>query len=90
MPNGTYIDKCSKPPIADSAKIPMPIVMRCQYDGIAAFDDLVEFWKRLPNPDKQFSVMARISRANFQEKNYLMMYGILNTFFTQPAPVSQG
>ena len=30
-----------------------------QYDGIAAFDDLIEFFKRLPNPDKQFTVMRR-------------------------------
>ena len=26
------------------------IMMRGQYDGIAAFDDLIEFFKRLPNP----------------------------------------
>jgi hypothetical protein len=26
------------------------LVLRGQYDGIAAMDDLVEFWKRLPIP----------------------------------------
>ena len=31
--------------------------MRGQYDGIAAIEDLLEFFKRLPNPDKQFAVM---------------------------------
>ena len=31
--------------------ITMPtLVLRGQYDGIAAFDDLIEFFKRLPNP----------------------------------------
>ena len=56
MPNGTYIDMCSKLPVVDPAKITVPtLVLRGQYDGIAAFDDLVEFWKRLPNPDKQFT-----------------------------------
>jgi pimeloyl-ACP methyl ester carboxylesterase len=88
MPNGTYIDMCSKLPVVDPALITVPtLVLRGQYDGIAAFDDLVEFWKRLPNPDKQFSVMAGISHASFQQKNYLMVYHILHAFFTQPPPV---
>jgi pimeloyl-ACP methyl ester carboxylesterase len=91
MPNGTYIDMCSKLPIVDPALITVPtLVLRGQYDGIAAFDDLVEFWKRLPNPDKQFTVMAGISHASFQQKNYLMVYQILHAFFTQPAPVYLG
>jgi alpha-beta hydrolase superfamily lysophospholipase len=66
------------------------IVMRGQYDGIAGFDDLVEFFKRLPDPDKQFSVMTGISHASFQQKNYLMAYHILHAFFTQPEPVYLG
>ncbi|HKP65292.1 MAG TPA: alpha/beta fold hydrolase, partial [Casimicrobiaceae bacterium] len=69
MPNGTYVDMCSKLPIVDPAAITMPtLVLRGQYDGIAAFDDLIEFFKRLPNPDKQFSVLAGISHASFQQK----------------------
>jgi pimeloyl-ACP methyl ester carboxylesterase len=88
MPNGTYIDMCSRLPVVDPEKITVPtLVLRGQYDGIAAFDDLVEFWKRLPNPDKQFTVMAGISHASFQQKNYLMVYHILHAFFTQPPPV---
>src|SRR6266568_1860266 len=84
MPNGTYIDMCSKLPIVDPAKITMPtLVLRGEYDGIGAFDDLVEFFKRLPNADKQFTVMPGISHASFQQKNYLMVYHILHAYFTQ-------
>jgi len=91
MPNGTYIDMCSKLPIVDPLQITVPtLVLRGQYDGIAAFDDLVEFWKRLPNPDKQFTVMAGISHASFQQKNYRMVYHILHAYFTQPAPAYLG
>ena len=40
MPNGTYIDMCSKLPVVDPAQITMPtMVMRGQFDGIAAMDD---------------------------------------------------
>ena len=88
VPTGTYVDMCSKLPLVDPTKINVPtIVMRGEYDGIASFDDLIEFYKRLPHPDKQFSVMAGISHASFQQKNYLQVYHILHAFFSQPEPV---
>jgi pimeloyl-ACP methyl ester carboxylesterase len=88
MPNGTYVDMCSRLPVVDPEKITMPtMVMRGQFDGIAGFDDLIEFFKRLPNADKQFSVMAGISHASFQQKNYKTVYHILHAYFTMPEPV---
>ena len=88
MPTGTYVDMCSKLPLVDPAKIVNPtIVMRGEYDGIASFDDLIEFYKRLPNADKTFSVMAGISHASFQQKNYYLVYHILHAFLTQPEPL---
>jgi pimeloyl-ACP methyl ester carboxylesterase len=88
MPTGTYVDMCSKLPLLDPTKIVNPtIVMRGEYDGIASFDDLVEFFKKLPNADKQFAVMAGISHASFQQKNYKTVYHILHSFFTQPEPL---
>lgn len=91
MPNGTYIDMCTNLPVVDPAKITVPtIVMRGEYDGIAGFDDLIEFFKRLPNADKQFAVMPGISHASFQQKNYMLAYHILNAFFTQQDPVYRG
>jgi pimeloyl-ACP methyl ester carboxylesterase len=91
VPTGTYVDMCSKLPLVDPEKITVPtIIMRGEFDGIAGFDDLMEFFKRLPNPDKQFAVMAGISHASFQQKNYLGVYHILHAFFTQPEPVYPG
>jgi len=91
MPNGTYVDMCSKLPLVDPEKITVPtLLMRGQYDGIAALDDLIEFFKRLPNPDKQFAVMPGISHASFQQKNYRIVYHVLHAFFTQPQPVYRG
>ena len=88
VPTGTYVDMCSKLPLVDPDRINVPtIVMRGEFDGIAGFDDLVEFFKRLPNADKQFAVMAGISHASFQQKNYMMVYHILHAFFSQPEPI---
>jgi pimeloyl-ACP methyl ester carboxylesterase len=91
MPNGTYVDMCSKLPVNDPAKIAVPtLILRGQYDGIAAMDDLLEFFKRLPHPDKQFTVMQGISHASFQQKNYKLVYAILHEWFTRPAPAYTG
>ena len=91
VPTGTYVDMCSRLPLVDPAKIPVPtVIMRGQWDGIASIEDLLAFFGKLPNPDKQFTVMAGISHASFQQKNYLMVYHILHSFFTQPEPEYRG
>ena len=46
--------------------------------------------RRSRNADKQFTVMAGISHASFQQKNYRMVYHILNSFYTQPEPLYRG
>ena len=91
VPTGTYVDMCSKLPLVDPAKISVPtLLMRGEFDGIASADDLIEFYRRLPHPDKQFAVMEGISHASFQQKNYLSVYHILHAFFTLPEPVYRG
>ena len=91
MPNGTYIDMCSKLPVVDPERITVPtLVLRGEYDGIAAMDDLIRFFVRLPHADKQFTVMQGISHASFQQKNYLLAYQILHAWFTQTTPVYTG
>lgn len=91
MPTGTYVDMCSRLPLNDPAKLTMPtIVMRGEWDGIAAMDDLLKFFALLPHPNKQFTVMQGISHASFQQKNYMMVYQILQSFFEQPPAVYTG
>jgi len=91
MPNGTYVDMCENLPMVDPEKITAPtLIMRGQWDGIASMEDLLDFFRLLPNPDKQFKVMSGISHASFQQKNYLMAYQILHSFLTQPEPVYTG
>jgi pimeloyl-ACP methyl ester carboxylesterase len=91
VPTGTYVDMCSRLPVIDPTAIKSPtLVMRGQWDGIASMEDLLKFFEKLPNPDKQFTVMPGISHASFQQKNYLMVYHILLSFLTQPKPVYLG
>jgi pimeloyl-ACP methyl ester carboxylesterase len=91
VPTGTYVDMCSRLPVVDPEKIKVPtLIMRGQHDGIASLEDLMKFYAKLPNPDKQFTVMPGISHASFQQKNYMLVYHILSSFFAQPAPVYVG
>jgi pimeloyl-ACP methyl ester carboxylesterase len=91
VPTGTYVDMCANLPVVDPARITAPtLIMRGQYDGIAGFDDLIEFFTRLPNPDKQFAVMPGIAHASFHQKNYRIAHHILHNFFSQPAPIYRG
>ncbi|SFU88931.1 Pimeloyl-ACP methyl ester carboxylesterase [Polaromonas sp. YR568] len=91
MPTGTYVDMCSKLPLLDPKKLTVPtIILRGEYDGIAGMDDLIDYFKLLPNMNKQFSVMRGISHASFQQKNYMMVYQILHSFFTMPEPSYKG
>ena len=85
IPNGTYIDMCTKLPLVGPQDLSMPtLIMRGEYDGIASVEDLVSFFAALPNPDKQFTVMPGLSHASFQQKNYLTVYHILYGFFSRP------
>ena len=91
VPTGTYVDMCAKLPVVDPEKITAPmLIMRGQFDGIAGFGDLLEFFTRLPNPDKHFAVMPGFAHASFQEKNCLLAYHVLHAFFSQPEPVYRG
>ena len=77
---------CANLPVCDPEKIRMPVlIMRGEYDGIASMDDLLEFFAKLPNPDKQFAVMPGIAHASFHQKNYGLCYHILASFFAQPS-----
>ena len=91
VPTGTYVDMCANLPLVDPELITAPtLVMRGEYDGIAALDDVLGFFRRLPNPDKHFAVMPGISHASFQQKNYELVYHVLASFLGQPAPVYRG
>jgi len=91
VPTGTYVDMCAHLPVVDPARLAAPtLIMRGQYDGIASLEDLLEFFTRLPNPDKQFAVMPGIAHASFHQKSFRIAYHILHGFFSQPTPSYQG
>jgi alpha-beta hydrolase superfamily lysophospholipase len=86
MPNGTYVDMCSKLPCVDPAAIHVPtLLLRGEYDGIASYADVAAFFEKIPAMDKQFSMLSGIGHGGLQSHNYRVVYHLLHGFFSQPS-----
>ncbi len=85
VPTGTYLDMCSKLPLVDPAKINCPVyIMRGEHDGIASDDDILAFFKALPNPDKHLSIMAGSAHVAPFGINRHRFYHLLRQFLVLP------
>ena len=91
VPTGTYLDMTANLPVCDPEKLTVPVlILRGQYDGIASYQDLANFFAKLPNPDKQFIVMPGIAHTSTRSKNWALVYHLLDGYFSQPSPVYTG
>lgn len=85
FPTGTYLDMSANLPIVDPAKILCPVqIIRGEYDGIASDDDLIEFFRLLPNKDKQFCLMAGQAHVGPQAVNRHRFLHVMRGFITLP------
>ena len=91
IPNGTYIDMCTKLPVVDPAAIKVPVmIVRGEWDGIAAEEDVLAFFTRLPNPDKQLIILPGVAHAALNGKNHALATHTLLCYFSRPEPVYLG
>jgi len=82
VPTGTYLDMTTKLPLVDPARIrAATLVVRGVHDGIATEADLAGFFVRLPNPDKQFSVLPRLAHCTPLGTERHRLWGTVKTFF---------
>ena len=85
VPTGTYLDMTSRLPVVDPAKILAPVlVARGEYDGIATMADLLDFFDKLPNGDKQFSVVAGAAHALITCKARFAFFHAAAAFLKMP------
>lgn len=57
-PTGPQVDLLTRQPLIDASKITVPtMLIHGQYDDVADLDGLWPFFKALPNPDKQYTVI---------------------------------
>ena len=85
IPTGTYLDMTANLPVVDPAKVQAPVLMvRGEHDGIATEDDLLEFYRRLPNPDRQFIVLAGAAHAVALGHTRQQLWHVMRAFLELP------
>jgi len=86
VPTGTYLDMTSKLPLVDPAKVLCPVLLvRGEYDGIATVDDLQDFYKQLPNGDRQFVILPGMAHSVVLGLNRQLFWHAMHAFLTMPA-----
>ncbi|HXP72961.1 MAG TPA: alpha/beta fold hydrolase [Stellaceae bacterium] len=89
VPTGTYLDMTAHLPVVDPAKVLGPVMLiRGEYDGIATVDDLVDFYKQLPNGDRQFVILPGTAHSVVWGLNHREFFHAMHAFLTMPPPVS--
>ncbi|HXP83840.1 MAG TPA: alpha/beta fold hydrolase [Bryobacteraceae bacterium] len=85
VPTGTYLDMTAHLPVVDPAQVKAPVLLvRGEYDGIATVDDLQEFFKRLPNGDRQFAILPGMAHSVVTGLNRQLFWHAMHSFLTMP------
>ena len=86
IPTGTYLDMTANLPVVDPHKVLSPVLLiRGEHDGIASLDDLLDFYKELPNPDRQFSIMSGAAHALGLSLDRDKFWHVVHAFLTMPS-----
>ncbi len=86
IPTGTYLDMAANLPLVDPTKVKSPVLMlRGEHDGNSTNDDLLDFYRQLPNGDRQFVILPNTAHsAGYSNNRHLLWYATRN-FLAAPA-----
>ena len=89
IPTGTYLDMTANLPLVDPTKVTAPVMLLSgEHDGNATLDDLYDFFKLLPNGDKQLVVLPRVAHSVTYSKNRHLFWHAVAQFLEAPQPVA--
>ena len=85
VPTGTYLDMTANLPVVDPLKVHAPVLLvRGEYDGIATEDDLVSFYRKLPNRDRQLIVLPGMAHSVVLGINRDQLWHVMHGFLSMP------
>jgi alpha-beta hydrolase superfamily lysophospholipase len=88
VPTGTYVDMTTKLPLVDPQKVLCPVlIVRAEHDGIATDEDILAFYARLTNPDKQLVKIAGLAHTAILGVNRARFWHALDSFLSMPPRV---
>ena len=89
VPSGTYVDMAVNLPLVDPKKVLSPVLMtRGEWDGNSSDDDLLEFFRQLPNGDRQYVILPNTAHSQGFSKNRQLLWYAMKNFLAAPAPVA--
>jgi alpha-beta hydrolase superfamily lysophospholipase len=89
VPSGTYVDMAVNLPLVDPAKVLSPVLMtRGEWDGNSTDDDLLEFFRRLSNGDRQYVILPNTAHSQAFSRNRQLLWYAMKNFLGAPAPVA--
>jgi len=89
VPTGTYLDMAANLPIVDPTKVLSPVLMlRGEFDGNSTNDDLLDFYRQLPNGDRQFVILPQTAHSAGYGKNRHLLFYAMHNFLAAPAPIA--
>src|ERR1700686_889517 len=85
VPTGTYLDMTTRLPIVDPLKGQSPVlIVRGEYDGIGTEEDLLNFFRKLPVPDREFVILPGASHSIALGLNRQQFWHVVNCFLKMP------
>ena len=86
IPSGTYLDMAVNLPLVDPKKVRSPVLMiRGEHDGNSTNEDLLEFFRELPNGDRQFVILPHTAHSIGYSNNRHLLYYAVKNFLAAPA-----
>ncbi len=91
VPTGTYLDMTAHLPVVDPLKVHAPVmIVRGEFDGIATEEDLLNFYQKLPYPDRQFVVLPGAAHSVSLGTNRQQFWHVMRTFLEMPPRLDGG
>lgn len=89
VPNGTYLDMVQNLPVCDPEKIKCPVlIVRAEHDGIATDEDVMGFYGKLPNADKQMVKIGGLAHTALLGINRHRFHHAMQAFLTMPERIA--
>jgi pimeloyl-ACP methyl ester carboxylesterase len=85
VPTGTYLDMTANMPVVHPERVLAPVLMLTgEHDGNSTLEDSLEFYRRLPNGDRQFILLANTAHSTTLSYNRKQVWHATNAFLSAP------
>jgi alpha-beta hydrolase superfamily lysophospholipase len=90
VPTGTYLDMSANLPLVDPTKLRVPVlIVRGEYDGVATEEDLLNFFRSLPVPDREFVILPGAAHSVALGTNRSQLWHTMRAFLDMPPRLDQ-